>query len=265
MREAYHVPLLHLFSGLRTDDSLVLRIFGEAEFAAETQRITGTAGFVGTLMIFFSILNVFWMALDPSVDIRPLFGYSVELLGGLGLALGFGFSFARKTDLNKEFQAVILGLGAGIVMIAIQSAVFAISGLLPYSVNITLILLAPVAETMLFTVAFYHLFKFHFPELGWLQIALTSDVSFAFYHYFAYGARADFWIVLVILLAGNTVLMYIYHLTKNFTAPAVGHLLVNLAVVGDEAVSAILPHVGTVVTLFALFVLIYLFIGRSRQ
>ena len=259
------MPLPHFFPGLKTDDSLVLRIFGEAEFAAETQRVTGTAGFVGTLMIFFSILNVFWASLDPTVDIRPLFGYSIELLGGLGLALGFGFSFARKTDLNKEFQAVILGLFAGIVMIAVQAGVYAVSDLLPYSVNVTLILLAPVAETMLFTVAFYHLFRFHFPELSWLQIALTSDVSFAFYHYFAYGARADFWIILIILLAGNTVLMYVYHLTKNFTAPAVGHFLVNFAVVGDEAVSAILPHIGTIVALFALFILIYLFIGRLRQ
>ena len=262
------MPLPHFFPGLRTDDSLVLRIlriFGEAEFAAETRRVTGTAGFVGTLMIFFAILNTFWASLDRTIDIRPLFGYSVELFGGLGLALGFGFSFARSTNLNKEFQAVILGLFAGIVMIAVQAGVYAVSGLLPYSVNITLILLAPVAETMLFTVAFYHLFKFHFPELSWLQVALTSDVSFAFYHYFAYGARADFWIILIILLAGNTVLMYVYHLTKNFTAPAVGHFLVNFAVVGDEAIAAILPHVGTIVALFALFILIYLFIGRLRQ
>jgi hypothetical protein len=259
------VPLPHFFPGLKTDDSLVLRIFGEAEFAAETRRVTGTAGFVGTLMIFFAILNVFWASLDPTVDIRPLFGYSIELLGGLGLALGFGFSFARKTDLNKEFQATILGLFSGISMIATQSAVYAISGLLPYSVNVTLILLAPVAETMLFTVAFYHLFRFHFPELGWLQIAATSDVSFAFYHYFAYGARPDFWIILVILLVGNTILMWVYHLTKNATAPMIGHFLVNAAVVGNEAVSAILPHVGTIVALFALFVLIYLFLGRFRS
>lgn len=260
------MPLFHLFSGLRTDDSLVLRIFGEAEFAAETRRLTGTAGFVGTLMIFFSILNVFWASLDPTVDIRPLFGYSIELLGGLTLALGFGFSFARSTDLNKEFQATILGLFAGIVMIAVQAGIYAVSDLLPYSsVNVTLILLAPVAETMLFTVAFYHLFRFHFPELSWLQIALTSDVSFAFYHYFAYGARADFWIILIILLAGNTVLMYVYHLTKNFTAPAVGHFLVNASVVGDEAIASILPHVGTIVALFAVFVGVYLLLGRLRS
>ena len=51
------MPLFHFFPGLRTDDSLILRIFGEAEFAAETQRVTGTAGFVGTLMIFFAILS----------------------------------------------------------------------------------------------------------------------------------------------------------------------------------------------------------------
>jgi len=259
------MPLFRLFSGLRTDDSLVLRVFGEAEFAAETRRVTGTAGFVGTLMIFFAILNVFWASLDVTIDIRPLFGYSVELLGGLGLALGFGFSFARKTELNKEFQAVILGLFAGIVMIAVQSAIFAVSGLLPYSVNVTLILLAPVAETMLFTVAFYHLFKFHFPELGWLQIAATSDVSFAFYHYFAYGARADFWLVLIILLAGNTILMWVYHLTKNATAPMVGEFLVNFAVVGDQAFAAILPNVGVIVMLFTAFILIYLFLGRFRS
>jgi len=259
------VPLFRFFPGLKTDDSLVLRIFGEAEFAAETRRVTGTAGFVGTLMLFFAILNTFWASLDPTIDIRPLFGYSVELFGGLGLALGFGFSFARKTDLNKEFQASILGLFAGIVMIAVQAGIYAVSDLLPYSVNVTLILLAPVAETMLFTVAFYHLFKFHFPELSWLQIALTSDVSFVFYHFFAYGARADFWIILIILLAGNTVLMYVYHLTKNFTAPAVGHFLVNFAVVGNEAVAGLLPHIGTIVALFTLFILIYLFIGRLRQ
>jgi len=259
------VPLSRFFSGLRTDDSLILRIFGEAEFAAETQRVTGTAGFVGTLFIYFALLNTFWMALDRTVDIRPLFGYSVELIGGLALAMGFGFSFARKTDLDKEIQAVMLGLFAGIVMIAIQSAVYAVSGLLPYSVNVTLILLAPVAETMLFTVAFYHLFKFHFPELSWLQIAATSDVSFAMYHFFAYGARPDFWLILIILLAGNTVLMYVYHLTKNATTSIVGHFLVNLAVCYDEVAAGILPHIGTLVLMFVFFILIYLFIGRLRQ
>ena len=259
------MPLPHFFPGLKTDDSLVQQIFGEAEFAAETRRVTGTAGFVGTLMIFFAILNTFWASLDPTIDIRPLFGYSVELFGGLGLALGFGFSFARKTDLNKEFQAVILGLFSGIVMIAVQAGIYAVSGLLPYSVNITLILLAPVAETLLFTVAFFHLFRFHFPELSWLQIAATSDISFAFYHFFAYGARPDFWIILIILLIGNTILMWVYSITLNATAPMVGHFLVNASVVGDEAIASILPHVGTIVALFSAFVLIYLFLGRFRS
>jgi len=60
--------------------------------------------------------------------------------------------------------------------------------------------------------------------------------------------------------------MYVYHLSKNMTAPAVGHLLVNASVVGDEAVSAILPHVGTIVALFALFIGVYLlFLGRFRS
>lgn len=260
------MSLLRLFSGLRTDDSLVLRIFGEAEFAAETKRVTGTAGFIGTLFIYFALLSTFWMALDPAVDIRPLFAYSVELLGGLALALGFGFTFARKTDLDKEIQAALLGLFAGIVMIALQSAMYAVAGILPYSTtNTILILLAPVAETMAFNVAFYHLFKFHFPELGWLQIALTSDLTFAMYHFFAYGARADFWLILIILLAGNTILMYVYHLTKNATAPMVGHFLVNLAVSYDEVIAGILPHISTLVLMFVVFVLIYLFIGRLRQ
>lgn len=260
------MPLSHFFSELRTDDSLVLRVFGEAEFASETKRVTGTAGFVGTLFIYFAILSTFWMALDPAVDIRPLFAYSVELFGGLGLALGFGFTFARKTDLDREIQAVLLGLFAGIVMIAIQSATYAVAGALPYSATTTvLILLAPVAETMCFNVAFYHLFKFHFPELGWLQIALTSDITFALYHFFAFGARADFWIILIILLAGNTILMYVYHLTKNATAPMVGHFLVNLAVSYNEVMAGLLPHIGTLVLMFVSFVIIYLFVGRLRQ
>lgn len=260
------MPLLRLFSGLRTDDTLVLRIFGEGEFAAETKRVTGTAGFVGTLFIYFSILSVFWMALDRTVDIRPLFAHSVVLFGGLALALGFGFTFARKTDLDKEIQAVMLGLFAGIVMTAIQSATYAVAKVLPYSMsNTALILLAPCAETMMFNVAFYHLFKFHFPELGWLQIALTSDITFAMYHFFAYGLRPDFWLILIILLAGNTILMYVYHLTKNATAPMVGHFLVNLAVSYNEVMSVILPHIGTLVLMFVFFILIYLFVGRLRQ
>lgn len=258
------MPLLPFFS--RLDDSLVLRAFGEGEFAAETKRVTGTAGMVGTLFIFFAILSAFWTAMDPTVNLRLVVAYSVELFGGLGLALGFGFSFARKPNLSREFQAVMLGLFAGIVITAMQSAIHAVSGVVTLSVEHTLfILLAPVAETMLFSVAFYHLFKFHFPELSWLQIALTSDVSFAMYHYFAYGARADFWLILIILLIGNTVLMYVYHLTKNATAPMVGHFLVNLAVVGEEAAAAILPHIGTLIAMFMVFVLIYLFVGRFRH
>lgn len=260
------MPLFSFFSSLRTDDSLVLRVFGEAEFAAETKKVTGTAGFVGTLFIYFALLSIFWMALDRTVDIRPLFAYSVELIGGLALALGFGFTFARKTELEKEIQAVMLGLFAGIVMIAIQSAIYAVAGELPFSIESTaFILLAPAAETMTFNVAFYHLFKFHFPELGWLQIALTSDLTFAMYHFFAYGARPDFWLILFILLVGNTVLMYVYHLTKNATAPMIGHFLVNFAVCYDEVMAGLLPHIGTIVLMFVSFVLIYLFVGRLRQ
>lgn len=259
------MPLLHFLSDLRTDDSMVLRIFGEVESADRTKGVIGTAGFIGTLLIFFAILSTFWAALDPTVDIRPLFAYSVELFGGLGLALGFGFTFARKTDLNREIQAALLGLFAGIVIIATQSAVYALSGLLPFSADIMLVLLAPVAETMLFTVAFYHLFKFHFPELSWLQIAVTSDVSFAMYHFFAYGYRADFWLILIILLIGNTILMWIYASSMNATAPMVAHFIVNFAVVGQDALAAILPNIGVVIALFVLFILIYLFVGRLRQ
>ena len=260
------MPLLHFFSGLRTDDSLILRVFGEGEYAASTRKVTGTAGVVGTLLIFFAILSMFWAGLDPAVDIRSVFAYSVELLGGLALAMGFGFKFARRTNLKIEVRDVALGLLAGVIILAIHNGIFAVSGLLPYSLGSAwLILLAPVAETMLFNVAFYHLFKTHFPELSWLQIAVTSDVSFAMYHFFAYGGRPDFWLVLIILLIGNTMLMYVYHLTKNASAPMVAHLVVNLAVVQDEVISALLANVGTLVALFMVFVLLYLLLGRFRQ
>lgn len=260
------MPLLHIFSTLRTDDSLVLRVFGEAEYAASTRKVSGTAGVVGTLLIFFAILSMFWAGLDPAVDIRSVFAYSMELLGGLALAMGFGFKFARKTNLKIEIRDIALGIFAGVIILAIQNGVFAVSGLLPFSLGSAwLIILAPVAETMLFNVAFYHLFKTHFPELGWLQIAVASDVSFAMYHFFAYGGRPDFWLILIILLLGNTVLMYVYHLTKNATAPMIAHLVVNLAVVQDEVISALLANVGTLVALFMVFVLLYLLLGRFRQ
>ncbi len=260
------MPLSHFLSDLRTDDSLILRAWGEGEYAASTRKITGTAGLVGTLFIFFAILSTFWAALDPTMDIRPIFAYSAVLFGGLALALGFGFQFARRPDPKGEVAAVVLGLGAGIVMIAMQSSIYLISGLLPYSTQSSwLIILAPVAETMCFNVAFYHLFKTHFPELGWLQIAIASDVTFAMFHFFAYGHRADFWLILIILLLGNTVLMYIYHLTKNASAPMVAHLVVNLAIVQEEVVAVLLANIGTFVALFMVFVLIYLVLGRLRH
>lgn len=260
------MPLPHPLSTLKTDDALILRAFGEGEYAASTRRNTGTAGLVGTLLIFFAVLSTFWASLDPTMDLRAIFAYSAVLFGGLGLALGFGFQFARKPDMRGEITAVSLGAGAGIVMLAIQSTIFFISDLLPYSTQGSwLIILAPVAETMLFNVAFYHLFKTHFPELGWLQIAAASDVTFAMFHFFAYGYRADFWLILIILLIGNTFLMYIYHLTKNASAPMIAHLLVNLAVVQDEVVTGLLANVGTFVILFMVFVLVYLGLGRFRS
>jgi len=263
IEEVCHIPLSHLLSTLRTDDSLILRAFGEGEYAASSRKTSGAAGLVGTLLIFFAVLSTFWAALDPTMDMRSIFAYSAVLFGGLALSLGFGFQFARKPDMRGEITAVSLGIGAGIVMLAMQSGIFFISGLLPYSTQGTwLIILAPVAETLMFTVAFFHLFKTHFPELGWLQIAVASDVTFAMFHFFAYGYRADFWLILIILLLGNTVLMYIYHLTKNFTAPAVAHLIVNLAVVQDEVVAGLLANIGTFIILFTVFVLVYLCLGR---
>ena len=266
LREGYHISLFHLLSGLKTDDSLILRAFGEGEYTASTRKVTGTAGLCGTLLIFFAVLSTFWASLDPTMDLRSIFAYSAVLFGGLGLALGFGFQFARKPDMRGEVTAVSLGIGAGIVMLAMQSGIFFISGLLPYSAQGSwLIILAPVAETMLFNVAFYHLFKTHFPELGWLQIAVASDVTFAMFHFFAYGYRPDFLLILAILLIGNTVLMYIYHLTKNASAPMVAHLIVNLAVVQDEVVTGLLANVGTFVILFMVFVLVYLVLARFRS
>lgn len=217
-------------------------------------------------MIFFAVLSTFWASLDPTMDLRSIFAYSAVLFGGLGLALGFGFQFARKPDMRGEITAVSLGIGAGIVMLAIQSVIFFISGLLPYSTQGSwLIILAPVAETMLFNVAFYHLFKTHFPELGWLQIAAASDVTFAMFHFFSYGYRADFWLILMVLLVGNTILMYIYHLTKNAGTSMTAHLVVNLAVVQDEVVAMFLANVGTFIVLFMVFVLVYLILARFRS
>lgn len=261
-----YIPLPHFFLDFKTDDSLVLRVFGEGEYAASTRKVTGTAGLVGTLFIFFAILSVFWAALDPTMDLRAIFAYSAVLFGGLGLALGFGFQFARRHDPKSEVAAVSLGLLAGIIILAIQGGIYAVSGLLPYSTADTwLILLAPVAETLAFNVAFYHLFRIHFPELGWLQIAFASDVTFAMFHFFAYSTRPDFWLILIILLLGNTVLMYVYHLTKNATAPIVAHFVVNVAASYDQVIPILLANIGTFVLLFMFFVLVSLLLGRLRR
>lgn len=237
----------------------------DIDTSAEEQRRTGFAGFVGSLMLFMGFYAMAWASLDTTTSIRMVMAYSFIFLGGLGLSLGFGFKLSRRADIKSEMTGVFLGVVTGFIVLSVQMILMYIGVNFATNENVAFALLAPVAETMAFVVAPYHLFKYNFPEAHWLTMAIPADVVFSVFHFYAYFARPDFLIIWIILVIGNTFFVYIYHITKNATAPMIAHLIVNLA--GNTAVvtTFLMGALPLFIGMFIVFGFIYYIIGGIRK
>jgi hypothetical protein len=235
-----------------------------SEAASSASSTPGYAGFVGAVLLLFAFLSVMWAGLDPSTDLRSWFTLSFELAFGLAIAMGFGFRLARRATVQSEISGVMLGVLGGMAVLGMQLVLLTADYLLSTAQGVWLSMLAPVAETM-FVVAIFEVFRFHFPEISWIQIAIPTDLCFAVFHYFAYGMRPDFILVEIILAIGNTVFVYLYHLTHNATVPMVAHFIVNVAP-NSQAIGQFLMDWGLLfMVLFFVFLIFYLYFGGRNR
>lgn len=240
------------------------KVMAFSEAASSASSTPGYAGFVGAVLLLFAFLSVMWAGLDPSTDLRSWFTLSFELACGLTIAIGFGFKLAQRASLQSEISGVMLGVLGGVIILGLQMALLTADYFLSTAQGVWLSMLAPVAETML-VVAVYHVFRFHFPEISWIQIAIPTDLMFAVFHYFAYGMRPDFILVEIILAIGNTVFVYLYHLTHNATVPMVAHFIVNVAP-NSQAIGQFLMDWGLLfMVLFFVFLVFYLYFGGRNR
>jgi len=225
----------------------------------------GYAGIIGSLLIFLAILSIVWGGLDPTSNFRTWAVLSFELFGGLIFSVLFDFTLAKKVPEAKEFESILLGMFAGSVFLGLELVILTAGASFSTSQSLWLSLLAPVAETMLFVVALYQMFTFFFPRMPLLWKIIASDLTFACFHYFAYGLYPDFLLRLLILVLGNTAFVFIYSITHNATAPMIAHLMMNLSP-NLEAVGSVLLQWGPWFLLMVgvFFILITLFGGHRR-
>jgi hypothetical protein len=239
-------------------------------YSAVTPDQIGYAGFIGSALIFLAFFSALWALLDPATDYRSWAILSFELVGGLTLSHEYKFTLAppsgrpRRASLQTEFQGVIIGAFAGALVIGLEMAVLSADYFMSAAQGLWLSLLAPVAETLLMTVAVYQFFKIYYPELSWIVVALFSDVSFMIFHFFAYGMRPDFLIIEAILALGNTVFVYFYHITRNATVPMIAHLVVNIAPNSQDVVSLVLVYLPWFLVIVVVIFIIYTFFGGRR-
>lgn len=225
----------------------------------------GYAGVIGIFLIFLAIFAIVWGGLDPTANFRTWTVLSFELFGGLIFSALLGFTLARRPSMKNEYSAVLLGVLAGSLFIMLEMVILTLGVSMSTSQGLWLSLLAPAAETMLFIVAPYQMLTILFPRMPLVWKAIFSDAFFSFFHYFAYGFYADFWLKLIVLVLGNTVFILTYHMTRNATAPMIAHLMMNLAP-NSQAVGSLLLQWGPAFLLMigVFFILLTVFGGHHR-
>lgn len=223
----------------------------------------GYSGFIGAYMIAFAFFSMIWATLDPTTNLVQWFALSAQFLGGLTLSMAFGFRLTKRVPLNKELEVASMGVGAGIITSAMSSLLI-MFGSIPFATyeGVWLVLLAPVAEVLALNIFVYHLIDFHFPNSpAWMKIA-PSDVAFAFYHWFAQGDNPMFWLIIIILIVGNTAIMYVYDQSRNATGPFVAHFVINLVVVWEYVVPVLLDLIPIFIFVLIVVVALYIFFER---
>ena len=237
-----------------------LNFFSGTESGAE-QRRNGFAGFIGSLLLFMAFFAMAWASLDKTVDIRSVMSISFIFLGGFALSLGFGFQLSKRTDIKSEMNSIMLGVSTGLLVLVIQIILMNLGINFASNENVAFALLAPVAETMAFVVAPYHLFSYNFPEAHWTTMAIPADLIFSIFHFYRYALHPDVILIWIILVIGNTLFVYIYHITKNATAPMIAHFIVNLASNTQPVTDFMIAYLPLFIGMFIVFAFLYWLIG----
>ena len=167
-----------------------VNFIADIDLSAEEKHRSGFAGFVGSLLLFMAFFAMAWASLDETTNIRQVMAYSFILLGGLGLSLGFGFRLSQRADLKSEMTSVMLGITTGVVVLVVMMGLMLVGISFTTNESVAFALLAPIAETMAFVVAPYHLFKYNFPEAHWLTMAIPADIIFSLFHFFRYFVKS---------------------------------------------------------------------------
>ena len=235
------------------------------DLEAEEKRSSGFAGFVGSLMLFMAFFAMAWASLDPTTDVRMVMAYSFIYLGGFVLSLGFGFKLSRRVDMKSEMTSVMLGITTGFIVLSVMMLLMFFGTTFATNESVAFALLAPVAETMAFVIAPYHLFRYNFPEAHWLSIAIPANVIFSIFHFYRYFAQPNFILIWIILVVGNTFFVYIYHLTKNATSVMIAHFIVNLASSTEPVINFLIVYAPLFIVMFMVFAFIFYVIGGQRK
>lgn len=228
---------------------------------SQRQERESFAGFVGALLIVFSFMSVLWLALDPASDKNIVMFYFAELIGGTTLAIAFGFKFSRRLSLENEMASITSGLIVGLVAVIVQTMLLIFGASVSTVEGVWYVLLAPVAETMAFVVAIYELFRIYFPDELWTTYAIASDMMFTAFHIWRYISYPNFALIFISIIIGNTLFIWVYHITRNATAPIIGHLIVNIFATGQETINMVLTALPYYLAIFAFVVAVYIIIS----
>lgn len=222
---------------------------------------------IGFLTFFYIVLA----ALSAAFSLRGAVGnlelfilwvtYILFLTLGASVAALMGVE-GDPAKLIGELMAVVVGLLGFSIIVFIQFGALISKGILMFSsINGSLAVLAPVSETLLFTVVLYRMIRLIAPSMHWIIANVFSTVWFVAFHYFAYGVDT---LSIFILLAGNTVFNYTYELTRNPAAPMTCHLMANLIPYWGDLLE-ILQSMWWLFVLPFVFIIAFVIVGGLRK
>ena len=201
-------------------------------------------GLIAWIMTVLAIISVLFIILDWTNVSDVMIVYALELSFGLGGAAMMGVNITDSlTDTRGQAEVLIYGLLGGSALMMISQVLYVFWQVTAFAAvgNAGLVVLAPVAETLVFEFILFGTFWLLGEKLGiikWLRFLITaipSSMIFALWHYWTNPSLHL--LPLIVLFLGSLLLKAIYAKTDDVGTPMLAHLFNNVfAVMGLIAV-----------------------------
>lgn len=229
-------------------------------------------GIIGWAFTILAVLTTFYANLDPASS-------TLWVVYGLGLAFGMSgaalmlvfFREALPTRdmlLYRQDRVLAFGLLGGALVTTISSGVymvFQVAEEVEFTTLTGTTVLAPVSEDYIFVFlifgSLFLLFKGLHLLARFLCAAIPSSLTFALWHYFAFGASLP---NIITLLLGGLVLRWVFVQTQDLGATMLAHLLNNLIAIMPAVIGFVNAYLWVIALPFVIVILAIVILRRPR-